>query len=257
MTSGGPSEPEVLHVDLLSNELALARAQLDSGLAPLAEATLRHHAAQLDLDGLTSSDEMDAVRALLGEVMWRLGRPLAAGEQIGRIRPSSPERREPRLWIIEAEADAAAGREERARAAMERVVEAIGVDGAWHARRGMPSRLPWPLPDEMRARAPGERGDRGNRPLTPDAAQVAAAHARLEAARVAYGSGEPGEGDHELALAVRLDPRLAAQGIALLEPQLGEEAPTSRHLLHGDLLRAAGRGDEASAAYERAARTTS
>lgn len=248
---------DVIAVDLLPNDLALARSQLDSGLAPLAEATLRRHAAQLELDGLAASDEMDAVRALLAEVVWREGRPLAASRLIANIRPSSPERRAPRLWLIEAEADAASGQAERAQAAMERIIGAVGVEGAWELRAGMQSRLAWPLPEEMR---PQPRRPQRPAPVAstaPDPAQTAAAHGRLEAARGAYATRDEVTGDHELALAVRLDTSLAAQGIALLEPQLGEASETSRLLLYGDLLRAAGRSAESAATYERAARASS
>ena len=47
----------------------------------------------------------------------------------------------------------------------------------------------------------------------------------------------------------------APEGIALLEPTLDDQSPTERLLLYGDLLRAAGRAAEASAVYDRAART--
>ncbi|MGZ6340135.1 MAG: hypothetical protein ACXWNG_07195 [Candidatus Limnocylindrales bacterium] len=56
-------------------------------------------------------------------------------------------------------------------------------------------------------------------------------------------------------VALRLDARIAPEGVALLEPSLESEAPTERLLLYVDLLRAAGRGPEASAVYDRAART--
>jgi predicted negative regulator of RcsB-dependent stress response len=52
---------------------------------------------------------------------------------------------------------------------------------------------------------------------------------------------------------VRLDPRLAEDGIDLVERTLGEEPAAERLLLFGDLLKAAGRGAEAAAAYSRAA----
>jgi hypothetical protein len=55
-------------------------------------------------------------------------------------------------------------------------------------------------------------------------------------------------------VALRLDQRIATEGVALLEPTLSEEPGTERLLLYGDLLRAAGRGSEASIAYDRAAR---
>jgi hypothetical protein len=121
----------------------------------------------------------------------------------------------------------------------------------------MPSRLPWPLPEQMRPQPRRAAGPAAQSAPLPDPAQTAAAHARLEAARAAYAAGDETIGDHELALAVRLDTGLAAQGIALLEPQLHEASGTSRLLLYGDLLRAAGRSAESAAAYDRAARTAS
>jgi hypothetical protein len=56
-------------------------------------------------------------------------------------------------------------------------------------------------------------------------------------------------------LAMRLDPRVAADGVALVEPTLGPRPGADRLLLYGDLLRAAGRSPEASDAYDRAARS--
>ena len=71
---------------------------------------------------------------------------------------------------------------------------------------------------------------------------------------MAYGAGHDMEGDRELGLALRLDPRVAADGVALVEPTLGREPGSERLLLYGDLLRAADRPAEASEAYDRAAR---
>ncbi len=53
---------------------------------------------------------------------------------------------------------------------------------------------------------------------------MAAARARLEEARVAYVAGDLSRGDGEMSLAVRLDPALAADGVAILEPTLGGPA---------------------------------
>jgi hypothetical protein len=60
-------------------------------------------------------------------------------------------------------------------------------------------------------------------------------------------------GDGEMSIAVRLDPMLAADGVAILEPTLGGQPASERLLLYGDLLRAAGRRVEADRAYDRAA----
>jgi len=91
-------------------------------------------------------------------------------------------------------------------------------------------------------------------PTPPSPERTAAAHARLEAARLAYNAGRDDEGDRELGLALRLDPRVAGEGVTLAEPTLGPQPPPDRLLLYGDLLRAAGRTQEASEAYDRAAR---
>ncbi|MDP9270137.1 MAG: hypothetical protein M3P14_04060, partial [Chloroflexota bacterium] len=162
---------------------------------------------------------------------------------------------------IEAEALAATGQQDAASRLMERIVDEVGVDEAWRLRGGVPSRLPWPLPPSLRARRPAEvaaarRGmESAATPTSVDPERTAGAHAHLEAARLAYGAADPDRGDRELMVALRLDPRIAPEGVALLEPTLESEAATERLLLYGDLLRAAGRGPEASAVYDRAART--
>jgi hypothetical protein len=89
----------------------------------------------------------------------------------------------------------------------------------------------------------------------PTAERTAAAHARLEAARQAYGGGHHEEGDRQLNAALHLDPRLGAEGIMLMEPTLEDEPAADRLLLYGDLLRAAGREVDAIAAFDQAART--
>jgi hypothetical protein len=66
-------------------------------------------------------------------------------------------------------------------------------------------------------------------------------------------AGDLERGDTELGIAVRLDPALAADGVAILEPTLGGQPASDRLLLYGDLLRAAGRQVEAERAYDRAA----
>src|SRR6266540_2156905 len=90
-----PSEPEVTYVDLLPDELSLARAQLASGLPGLAEGVLRRHIARLDASGRGGLDELDAARALLAEALWRQARPMAAGATVQAIRAGSLERRRP------------------------------------------------------------------------------------------------------------------------------------------------------------------
>ena len=86
-----------------------------------------------------------------------------------------------------------------------------------------------------------------------DDARMSAARLRMEEARVAYVAGEMSRGDSEMAIAVRLDPGLAADGVAILEPTLGGQPAAERLLLYGDLLRAAGRRVEADQVYDRAA----
>lgn len=239
-------------IDLIADDLSLARAQLAGGLAPLAEATLRHRVAEIELER-GSRDELDAAHALLAEALWRQGRPRAAGAELRSIRASSLERRRPLVAIIEAEAAQADGDPDRATALAEAVLDANGIDEVWRLRGGVPGLVPWPIPPSMRPSARGTSGSPAE-PPTDSPERIADAHRRLEAARAAYGIGESGRGDAELSLALRLDPRVAVAGLELLEAGLGGEPAPDRLLLYGDLLRAAGRGAEASAAYDRAAR---
>ena len=194
-------------LDLIADDISLARAQLAGGLAPLAEATLRHRIGEIEVGG-GSRDELDAAHALLAEALRH-----AAGA----------------------------------------VLDATGIDEVWRLRGGVPGLVAWPLPPSMR---PARQRTSAMAPELPadSPERIADAHRRLEAARAAYGVGELGRGDAELSLALRLDPRVAVAGLELLEAGLGAEPAADRLVLYGDLLRAAGRGAEASAAYDRAAR---
>jgi hypothetical protein len=249
-------------IDLVPDIGSLARAQLDAGLPGLAEGTVRRRLARLEADAVAGNDESDALRVLLAEALWRQGRLVAARIAVESISPGSPQRRLPMAMLVEAEALAAAGERDRAIGTMERVVAAIGIDAAYELRGELPGALTWPLPSSLApqpsppARAPwtADAGDEApvGRPELDDE-RVAAARRRLEEARVAYAAGELSRGDEELALAARLDPSLAADGVAILEPTLGGQPVTERLLLYGDLLRAAGREVEANEAYDRAA----
>jgi hypothetical protein len=245
-------------VDLIPDELTLARAQLAAGLLGMAEGVLRRHIARLDAGGRGAFEELDVARALLAETLWRQGRPLAGGAAVDAIRAGSLERRRPIVMLVEAEAMAASGEPDRAAALMERVIDSVGVDEAWRLRAGVPSRLAWPVPASMRPpqrrASPPPGAGLPPQPAPPSPERTAAAHARLEAARQAYSAGRDDEGDRELSLALRLDPRVAADGVGLVEPMLGPRPPADRLLLYGDLLRAAGRNPEAAEAYDRAAR---
>jgi hypothetical protein len=255
------AQSEVQTLDLVSDELGLARAQLDGGLPGLAEGTVRRRIAFLEADGGETGPELDALRVVLAEALWREGRPLGARAALDLVRPGSPQRRLPIVTLIEAEALAASGEPDRAAGAAERVVDAIGVDETFALRGGVPGRLTWPLPAEL-APAPG----RTVRPPwstategsdeTPDEEsgdRLAAGRSRLEEARVAYVAGDLERGDADMALALRLDPGLASDGIAIIEPTLGGQPESERLLLYGDLLRAAGRAPEADRAFDRAA----
>ena len=254
-------EDEVHVVDLVADELALARAQIDAGLPSLAEGTVVRRLARLEAEGRGVGDEADAARALLGEALWRQQRPSAARAAIEAIRPSSPQRRLPVSQLVEAEGLAAAGEQDRAAGIMERVIAAIGVDRAWELHGGMPGKLAWPLPDDLRPQAPRAArppwssvpSDELGAADAPDDERVAVARGRLEEARVAYIAGDADRGDAQMSIAVRLDPALAADGVAILEPTLGRQPSAERLLLYGDLLRAAGRDAEAKDAFDRAA----
>jgi hypothetical protein len=267
------AEEQAVLVDVVADELALARAQLDSGLAMVAEGHLRRHLARLEADG-AADDELDATRVLLAESLWRQGRVVAAGAIVETVRSASPHRRRPIAQLVKAEAHAAAGDIEAGEALVEQVVAELGVEGAWRLRAGMPSRLSWPVPAILRP-GPERRLATSPFPASPSRAdaqgraamaqphaaaaeqipeeRVAAARSRLEAARQAYSRDRVDQGDRELSVAVRLHPGIAADGVALIEPTLGQEPDGDRLLLYGDLLRAAGRSAEANAAYDRAA----
>jgi hypothetical protein len=253
-------EPQI--IDLIPDELGLARAQIAAGLLGLAEGTVRRRLAHLEADGVTSDDETDALRLLLAETLWRQGRPVAARRALEVIRPGSPQRRLPVAMLVEAETLAAGGEADRAAGAQERLLAAIGPDAAFELAGGAAERLTWPLPDSMQPRS-GRRVPRPPWTTRPDDVaadagpvgdeRVAAGRARLEEARVAYVAGDLERGDAEMAIAVRLDPALAADGVGLIEPTLGRRPARERLLLYGDLLNAAGREAEATRAYDRAA----
>lgn len=259
-------EPQI--IDLVPDELTLARAQLDGDLPALADGTLRRRLALLEAEGRAAGDEADALRLLLAEALWRQQRPVAARQALESIRPSSPQRRLPIALVIEAEALAAVGEHDRAGGVMERAIGAVGVERAFELQAGTPGRISWPLPDEMHPRparparppwgapsppSPSPERERAREPEAVSDERVAAGRARMEEARVAYIAGELERGDGEMSIAVRLDPSLAADGVAVLEPTLGGQPAPERLLLYGDLLRAAGRETEASEAYDRAA----
>lgn len=254
-------EATVQVIDLVPDELALARAQIDAGQPGLAEGTVRRRLAWLESEGVGLTDESDALRVLLAEALWRQQRPVAARQALDAVRSSSPQRRLPIAMVVEADALAAAGEADRAAGAMERVIDAIGLDAVHALQAGMPGRLSWPLPAELSEPPPRSAvrppwSPPSPPPLEPvpaDDERVAAGRTRLEEARVSYVAGDLGVGDSELSIAVRLDPSLAADGVAILEPTLGTQPAAERLLLYGDLLRAAGREVEANEAYDRAA----
>jgi hypothetical protein len=265
-------EPGEQAIDVVTDELSLARAQLASGLPGLAEGTLRRRLARLEAvgAGAGADDEVDALRVLLAETLWRQQRPAAARVALDGVRPASPQRRLPMAMLIDAETLAASGESDRATGAQERLLAAIGPDEAFELLGGAPGRLNWPLPAEMRpgpTRAPRppwtaapaapEPGPEAQPPEPPDDERVAAGRARMEEARVAYVTGDRARGDAEMSIAVRLDLALAADGVAIIEPTLGRQPSAERLLLYGDLLRAAGREAEATKAYDRAAKRRS
>jgi hypothetical protein len=254
-------EAPVQVIDLVPDELTLARAQIDAGQAGLAEGTVRRRLAWLESEGVGLTDESDALRVLLAEALWRQQRPIAARQGLDAVRSSSPQRRLPIAMVVEADALAAAGEADRAAGAMERVIDAIGVDAVFALQAGMPGRLRWPLPGELADPAPRHAArppwapsvSPAMEPEPADDERVAAGRSRLEEARVSYVAGNLAAGDGELSIAVRLDPSLAADGVTILEPTLGAQPAAERLLLYGDLLRAAGREVEANEAYDRAA----
>lgn len=253
-----PAASEAQSIDLFADDLALARAQINSGLALLAEGILARHIARLEVAGRGALDQLDAARSLLAEAIWRQGRPVAAGAAVDAIRSGSIERKRPIVILIEAEGRAASGQAEQAARLAEQVVAAIGPDETWRLRAGVASRIAWPIPPSFRTQAKRSGEPPGGAPspdVEPTPRRAAAAHARLDAARKAYATEDLDAGDRQLGAALRLDPRLAADGIAMLEPTLQAEPAADRLLLYGELLRAAGKKADAEAAFDRAART--
>ena len=259
-----PSEPSVADddsrsIDLVSDELTLARAQIDAGLPALAEGTVRRRIALREADGTSGDEELDALRVLLAEALWRQGRLVGARAALDAVRLSSGQRRLPIVLLIEAESLAASGEPDRAAGALERVIGAVGVDEAYALRGGVPGRLTWPLPGELipspsPARPPwSQSADESDPTPAEEDARTAAARVRLEEARVAYVAGDIARGDGEMSIALRLDHELAADGVAIMEPTLGGQPNAERLLLYGDLLRAAGRRVEADRIFDRAA----
>ncbi|HEV7200000.1 MAG TPA: hypothetical protein VGO32_04270 [Candidatus Limnocylindria bacterium] len=227
-------------IDLVPDQLALARAQMDAAQYGVVEGTLRRRIATLEATG-RNPEELDSARALLAEALWRSGRPVAAYEAVTAVRPRGVERRRTITMMVEAEGLAAIGEQRQAEGLQERVVTAVGADEAWRLRRGAPSRLDWPTPSWAGP--------------SSTAIDASPAEDRLGSAAVAYGTGDFATGDRELAIALRRDPRIAVSGIALIESGLGAQPSAERLVLYGDLLRAAGRERDAAAAYDRAART--
>jgi hypothetical protein len=256
-TSSQASGPPATDVDLLSDEVALARSQLAGGLPILAEVTARELLARLVADNPGDATALEPAYAVLAEALWRQQRPVEAGATLEKIRSTSDLRRAPVALMVEADASAAEGDLGRARAIRDRLVAAIGAEAAWLARAGVPAQLEWPDPFEGVAehRAPTAAIEVA---VAADSsasrtARSAGARARLEAARAAFVAGDAERGEHELGLALRLDVAIAADGIALLE-STGDRARDARTLmLYGDLLSAAGRAEDAAAAYDRAA----
>lgn len=230
--------------DLISDELTLARGQIEDGLEGLAERTLRRLLSEADAAG-SDPGAVDAMRGTLAEALWRQGRPRAAADVLAEVR-GDEVRRVPLMRAIEADAVAAAGDLERATAMMDALVGDVGVEVIWEIRAGVPSRLAWPQPVELSASdaAPDSAPQRTER--------HARARARLHAAREALAAGDGDAADDELALALRLDPASAGDGLALIEPHVHPSSSPRRHVVYGDLLAAMGRQAEADAAYERA-----
>ncbi|MEO5987255.1 MAG: hypothetical protein ABIW50_01250, partial [Candidatus Limnocylindria bacterium] len=243
--------PDEMIIDLLVDDMALARAQLDAGQPGLAEGTLRQRIGQREAQQPSGDEELEALRTLLAEALWRQGRLASARASLDAVSAGSPQRRLPIASLIEAEALAAAGEPDRAVGALERVISAIGIERANELRGGVAGRLTWPLPAELQpvpARPP--RPPWTDRPVetevpSPAGDRAASALLRLEEARAAYVAGDLGRGDSEMSIAARVDPSLAGDGIAILEPTLGSQPAGERLILYGDLLRAAGRQVEA------------
>src|SRR3972149_4983855 len=110
-------------IDLVPDQLALARAQMDAAQYGVVEGTLRRRIATLEATG-RNHEELDAARSLLAEALWRSGRPVAAYEVVTAVRPRGVERRRTMVMMVEAEGLAALGEMRQAEGLLERVVTA-------------------------------------------------------------------------------------------------------------------------------------
>ena len=74
-------------VDLIPDELGLARAQLAAGLLGMAEGVLRRQHRRAGRRRCGSVEEPDVAPPLLAETLWRQGRPMAGGAGSRRFAP--------------------------------------------------------------------------------------------------------------------------------------------------------------------------
>ena len=77
-----PAPDEIQLVEIVPDELALARAQLGSGLAAVAEGTLRRQIARLEAAGRDADDELEAARAAHRRVAVVEGTPRGLGRGV-------------------------------------------------------------------------------------------------------------------------------------------------------------------------------
>lgn len=213
--------------------------------------------AHAELEDLLRRDALDTDGlADLAEARWRNGdldgAAAAAADHIAAsgLRPIA--------LVIAAEAAAAAGRPDEARAH----VEALGaLDAAEieHLFAGMPCRASWPSAPGSTSAAPETPLGADRRGRTGTAGRATSRLAgppnepadELSRARTELSSGAAGEADRgvaRLALVLRLDPALAPAVLDALRPRRDPAAL----LVRGDAYRLLGRHLEAEAAFHAA-----
>lgn len=213
--------------------------------------------ALAELEDLLRRDALDTEGlADLAEARWRSGdlegaaTPAADHLAAGGLRPIA--------LVIAAEAAAAAGRPDEARAHVE-ALGAVDASEIEHLFAGMPRRASWPSAPGSTSAAPeippgadprGRSGTAG-RARSHLAGPLNEPTDELSRARAELSSGTAGEADRgvaRLALVLRLDPALAPAVLDALRPRRDPAAL----LVRGDAYRLLGRHLEAEAAFHAA-----
>lgn len=215
--------------------LRLAHLHLRMGSLPLARA---------ELELLAGSGSLDAPGLVdLAEARWRTGDLDGAGTAAADALEQGAG--DPLALVIAAEAAAAAGR--RAEADELAATAMGGLETTLDALfAGMPRSQVWPGDPEAEAISADATDELAGETGVPVAAAAAEA---LAGGRAALAAGHVPDAALDLSVAIRLEPQLAAEVLAVIGD--GGADPFLA-LVAGDAMRLLGRDQEAAASYERA-----